>query len=276
MQHDEGRSHSSERSSERGRAPSKRSAAASRRESFVAGAISHVGHRCRPGGLSEFARRVGYSGHEIPWSGSFVDCVARDAGVVIPSCVYTPSGLAEFFHADGLVSTPEPGDIVFYNFSTKPADSFSMPHVGIVVNTGAWKISESFVSVEGGVDNAVVSLVRWRFDVMAFARPDFFFDQGRLAKAQANNADGPVFLVPERVVVGGRGRDIVNVQLALSKVVGLRGETPGVFDYATQRAFARWQRIIGHIGVDIDGIPRPPSLRALGERSGIFVVPDKN
>ena len=35
-------------------------------------------------------------------------------------------------------------------------------------------------------------------------------------------------------------------------------------------------KVRAHIGADIDGIPRPPSLRALGERSGIFVVPDKN
>jgi hypothetical protein len=191
---------------------------------------------------------------------------------MIPSCVYTPSGLAEFAHADGLVMAPEPGDIVFYNFSTRMTDAFSMPHIGIVINTDAWKTDESFIAVEGGVDNAVVREMRWRYDVIAFGRPDYTYDEGRLAKAAAWNADGPVFIVPARVAPGHRGRDVLNVQLALSRVVSLRGETPAVFDWVTQRAFARWQRMIGHVGRDADGIPVPATLRALGERTGVFRV----
>lgn len=276
MQHDTGRSHSSERPGERGRAPSKRSAAAARRALFIARALEHVGHRCRPGGLSEFGRRTGYSGHDIPWSGSFVDCVAHDTGVLIPSCVYTASGLAEFAHADGLVTTPEPGDIVFYNFSTKVNDVFSMPHVGIVTNTDAWKLEDSFHAVEGGVDNAVVLQRRWRFDVIAFARPNYYHDQGRLAKAAANSADGLVSVTPARVTPGARGRDVLNVQLALSRVVDLRGESPAVFDWVTQRAFARWQRLIGHVGPDADGVPTPSTLRTLGQRTGLFTVSGEN
>ena len=64
----------------------------------------------------------------------------------------------------------------------------------------------------------------------------------------------------------------MNVQLALVKVAGLKNHAPGVFDSETQRAFVRFQQIVGIVGSDANGIPNVYTLRRLGEISGIFEV----
>jgi hypothetical protein len=216
--------------------------------------------------LSDFGRRVGYHSPEIPWSGAFVDCVFRDAGVVIPSVVYTPSGLAEFIHSRRWRARPQTGDVAFLVSSSMQTDPFAMPSVGIVVNTDAWK--NNVCTIVTVVAGEVVKRVYWRYELLGFGRPNF--RPGREPKMQT----GPVFVNPRRVRVGGRGRDVMNVQLALARAVDLSGHAPGVFDEATRRAFARWQRVIGHVGNDASGIPTDASLRALGERSRIFQVRD--
>jgi len=252
-------------SGKRSRAPSARSVAVSRRTGVVELARSYVGYRSRPGGLSDFGRRVGYHSPEIPWSGAFVDCIFRDAGVVIPSVVYPPSGLAEFINSRRWRSRPEPGDIAFLVTSSLESDPFSVSSVGVVVNTDAWKIESTCVVAEV-VSGEVVLRVRWKYELLGFGRPNY--RPAREVKMQT----GPILVDPRRVRVGARGRHVMNVQLALVRVVDLTGYAPGVFDASTQRAFARWQRILGHVGPDANGVPTDASLRALGERSKIFRV----
>lgn len=272
MQQDERRAHQGDGSSERGVTSSRRTSRVSQREVFIDRAYSFVGYRCRPGGLSDFGRRAGYSSHEFPWSGAFVDCVARDSGILMPSCVYSPSGLAEFIFDGRWRNSPLPGDIVFYSFSTKSSDRFSMPHVGVVVNIDAWKKAKCFVAVEGGVDGAVVALERWKYETIGFGRPDFKVRPGKAQNVQT----GTVFVDPERVRADIRTVDVLNVQLALSRAVGLSGYQPMVFDTVTRRALARWQRIIGYVGADANGVPDAGSLGVLGERTGTFKVRPRN
>lgn len=252
---------------ERSRPPASRPSAVSRRAGLVELAVSHVGYKCRPGGLSDFGRRVGYHSPDIPWSGAFVDCVFRDAGIVIPSVVYAPSGLAELSHCRRVTMRPQPGDIAFIATSASPSDPFKVPQVGIVVNTDAWKSKSTCVTVEGGIDGEVVLRTRWKYEVITFGRPDY-----RPAKERKKMQTGQLLVNPRKVRVGARGRDVMNVQLALADVVNLSGYAPGVFDPVTQRAFARWQRIIGYVGSDADGVPTDASLAALGDRSKKFSV----
>lgn len=187
----------------------------------------------------------------------------------MPACVYTPIGLAEFMAARQVVSEPQTGDVAFYCFSTKQTDVFSMPHAGIVVDVAGWKKYRRFQSVEGGVDGSVVMVVRSSDDVIAFARPDFGLRPGiENSKMQT----GPVFVDSSRVKPGSSGRDVMNVQLALERVVGLREYTPAVFDAVSQRAFARWQRMVGHVGSDLNGVPTPGTLSSLGEISGVYTT----
>lgn len=273
---DKRRSHSGDGEGERGSASSSRSESGLRGErpggvktadGLVLAARRYLDYKPRPGGLTDFGRRAGYNGHEIPWSGAFVDCAARDAGVVIPACVYAPSGLAEFIFSRRWRSEPRPGDIAFFNFATKQTDPFGMPHVGIVTDVSEWRRLERFKSIEGQVDGTVKIVTRGKFETIGFGRPDFKARPGR-----RNLQTGPVFVSPSNVRPGSRGADVLNVQLALTRLVDLKNHSPAVFDRETQRAFARWQRLIGFVGSDASGVPNIPSLERLGEISGIFSI----
>lgn len=244
------------------------------RDRFLEVARSHLGYKTRPSGLSDFGAQTGYSGHAIPWSGAFIDVVARDAEVIMPSCMYTPSGLGEFVAGGRVVSEPEPGDIVFYVFPT--TDQFSMPHVGIVSDVTDFAQTGVFVAIEAQVASGlprastdrtgIFERPRWKYDVIAFARPDFKLRPGRKSKMQT----GPVFVNERLVRLGKKNSDIEVVQSALVEVAGLTDFSAGAFDASTQRAYARWQRQVGYVHPDCTGVPDRRSLKVLGDRTGAF------
>ena len=70
-----------------------------------------------------------------PWCGSFIMWCGNEAGVKIPNTVYTPAGAAAFIKAGtwqkAEEATPQPGDIVYFDFPNDGVDRIS--HVGIVV-----------------------------------------------------------------------------------------------------------------------------------------------
>ena len=183
--------------------------------------------------------------------------------------MYPPAGLAEFIFERRWRADPQTGDVVFYAFASRVTEPFGTPHVGIVVDTSRWRTDGLLLAVEGDVDGQVARVSRRRFDTLGFGRPDFRF---RPAKGAANMQTGPVFVNPANVGPGRRGRDVMNVQLALAQTVALERHEPAVFDEVTRRAYARWQRLLGHVGRDIDGVPNERTLARLGERSGIFKV----
>lgn len=245
-------------------------------EKFLEEAKSHLGYRARPGGLSDFGKRVGYYGHDLPWSGAFIDCVARDSGIDIPACVYSTSGLAEFAQLGRLKFRPRPGDIVFFSFATDK--DFSMPHVGIVADISNLRVNDHFSTIEAQVNSGlpkglpdrdgVYSRTRWIHDVIGFGRPDFKARPGRTRETMTDQA----LVKFENVRPGRKHRDIETVQLALTRVADLRIFTAGAFDATTREAYARWQRMIGYVGSQADGTPTPDSLARLGRDSGIFSI----
>ena len=70
-----------------------------------------------------------------PWCGAFVNWCAKQAGVKIPNCVYTPAGATGFMDKKAWTlaeqADPQPGDIVFFDFPGDALDRIS--HVGIVI-----------------------------------------------------------------------------------------------------------------------------------------------
>jgi hypothetical protein len=84
----------------------------------------------RPAGnmSTPFGELSGYNGQT--WAGMFIDYVFFKAGVVIPSCGYSPTGLAEFTSRRRVYKNPRPGDIVFFSFAVT-GESYGMPHVGL-------------------------------------------------------------------------------------------------------------------------------------------------
>lgn len=245
-------------------------------EKFLQVANSYVGYKARPGGLSGFGETVGYSSHDVPWTGAFIDVVAREAGVLLPACVYTPSGLAEFVQARRFKTRPRPGDIVFFSIETDK--DFGMPSAGIVTDIANIRETDRFKCIQaqthpglpkGTKDrDGVYIREHWLGDVIGFGRPDFKARPGR----DLNNETDRLFVNIDSVRPGRKNQYIATVQIALSIIVDLRISEPGKFDDRTREAFARYQRRIGVVGSAADGLPTPSSLGRLGRDSGMFEV----
>lgn len=248
-------------------------------DAFLSEARGHVGFTARPGRETVYGQQTGYPG--LPWDGSFIDVVARRAGVSdsLPRLVYTSAGLSEFFRANRVRTRPSPGDIVFFTFPT--GSHFEAPHVGIVTDVSRWDTHRVFKSIEGMVDSGtprgisandgVYERVRSETDVICFARAAW----GRKFYRRAPILQSVKPTVSVSAVQPGNRKPLAQVrrvQDALVLQVSLHNFQDGVFDTQTKAAYAAWQRRLGYVGSDATGIPDVESLRVLGEWSGIFSV----
>ena len=240
-------------------------------EKFLEVAESYLGYVSRPELQSTFGAQVGYPG--FPWSGSFIDVIAREAGVDIPACVYSPSALAEFIYKKRWHSRPKPGDIVFFSF---PIDEkFGMPHVGIVYDVSEWSRFGKFTTIEAQVSaglpksstvsEGVHHRVRSRHEILGFGRPSLLSLERKLSEPQ-------VEVRLALLTMKKRTRDIEHVQRALQQTIGLSSFTPGAWDFQTTSGFARWQRKIGYAGTDATGLPELQALARLGRETSLFTV----
>ena len=113
------------------------------REDFCAIAVGEVGTQEKPAN----SNKVKYNNNNGQfWCGYFVDWVAKQVKLKIPSCVYTPAGVAGF-QGKGLwwniaSKKPEYGDIIFFDFP----NGEKIDHVGIVIEV---KDDGTLISVEG-------------------------------------------------------------------------------------------------------------------------------
>lgn len=277
-----------------------RKTSAARAARLIQTASAYVGYNAGPMLRNQFGQRVGYDSQ--PWAGSFIDVVARESGLQLPSFVYTPTALAELINKGLMRSTPRPGDVVFFSFSTENAGSpFAMPHVGIVVDTREYRTTGRFLTIEGNVRPANVKFnqdtdgvhqrVRHQGDVIGYARvsnggprPGQLLTKlirklssktARLdAAALEEAASAPKNVVTAALKPGLRNRQIEAVQLALGVTVNLKSAAPGTWDAATANAFARYQRSIGYVGTDASGIPNRATLLRLAADTGLFQVTD--
>jgi hypothetical protein len=237
----------------------------------VASAEAWLGYVAPPNGRTVFGERTGYDGNI--WSGSFIDFVFKEAGLTIPSCVYSPSGLAEFYKAGRVKMRPQPGDIVFFVFPT--GEIFGTPHVGLVADTSRFRTDGLVGTIEGNINSGlpksdtsirgVFRRVRSQHEIIGFGRPTYRPGIKKVSTGQR------ALVQLEHIRPGRRNISVGLVQLALNKVTGSLGKiTPDLFDGSTQHAYARWQRIIGYVGERANGVPDEASLRLLGETTGIF------
>ena len=244
-----------------------------RRDEFLRLARSHLGYQCRPGNNSTFGGLTGYQG--LPWDGSFIDVVAHEASLRLPSCVYPTSGLAEFIKLRRWRAKPQPGDIVFFTFST--GDDFGSSHVGIVSDVTDWqrlgRVRVIEANVNSGlpkaspVNDGVYERTRYTSEILGFGRPDF---SGQPAKQNPPELDGQPVIHLSNLQPGKRNKDIEKVQLALAKTCSLRNAKQGALDGQTMAAYARWQRMVGLVGSKANGIPDIDSLTRLGRETGCF------
>lgn len=253
------------------------------RDLFVTKALAYQGHRAQANMVSGFGEKVGYGSN--PWSGSFIDVVAREAGLTVdnlPATVYTPAALAEFARRNTLFQRPRKGDIVFFAFPGEGSRSmFDMPHVGIVTDTSHFLTTGLFQCLEaqtstglprGNQDPTGVYLrTRSGQDVIGFGRPEFRTRTlGKRARV-AEPGNLPVVTLA-RVNTGRANRAVETLQLALVNRVNLTGHTPGVLDAATRAGIAHFQRAIGRVGQDATGQLDNPTLERLARDTGLFTA----
>lgn len=244
------------------------------RDVFIARAREEIGYTARAGRDSFYGATVGYNGQA--WDGAFIDVIARETGVSLPAMVYSPAGLSWFIRTGRVYPRPQPGDVVFYTWST--GEYFDSPHVGIVSEVTDWDSKGRFRAIEANVDagtprgsklpDGVYERTRYSHDVLAFGRPAW----GRKPKKLDGQPAKPVKL--SHVQPGNRKylENVQRVQEALVLTCSLRGYKPGLFDGSTKSAFAQWQRSIGYVGDDASGVPDTPSLTRLGQETGLFSV----
>lgn len=245
-----------------------------------------------------FGERVGYQ--SLPWAGAFIDVVAREAGLNLPSFTYSPAALAEFIRSGRIVIKPRPGDIAIFNFASTAASAFSSPHCGIVTDVRELRTNGTFVTIEGDTfgsgqfqdKNGVYQRIRHLTDVVLFCRPEEFDRNaaariiqllikfrkkltggapGKLELAQLKEAATNNETVRSKMLRGNtRNKSIELVQLALSQVTDIQGAERGKWDSSTAAAFARFQRNIGRVGSDAQGIPDTATLNRLSKETGLF------
>jgi hypothetical protein len=267
-----------------------------KREKLLDAARQYLGYKTELGNRSMFGLRVGYE--TAPWSGAFIDVIAREAGLHVPSCVYTPTALADFIKNGQLTNRPQEGDLVFFNFSSKneTASAFHQPHIGLVVDVREYKSTGRFLTIEGDATSSKQSTgsgvhmkTRYSTDVVAFARPEEFNRKLSIfnllmklwklmtVRTELDAEDKALFQVNNEIRIkslqpGKRNRDVEVLQAALGLTVGLKGAARGIWDAATANAFMNFQRKIGYVGPAADGIPEARSLQRLADDSGLFKI----
>ena len=266
---------------------------------FIKSAQQHIGYTAEQLGKNKFGARVGYDSQ--PWAGAFVDVCAREAGLKLPSFTYTPAALAEFIRSGNFSRVPAPGSIAIYNFSSNvghAADPFSIPHCGIVTDVREFSETGKFITIEGNTvgstthqqKDGVHQKIRSINDVILFCNPTVtsgsrtfnerllrLLDRGRTKfdgedlKAIDETARDPQQLIIDKEIrPGDRNKKIEVIQLALATVTDLRGATPGKWDTVTSTACARYQRMIGFVGKDANGLPDVNTLKRLARDTGLF------
>ncbi len=101
------------------------------REDFCQIAVQEVGTKEKPAN----SNKVKYNNNNGQfWCGYFVDWCAKQVKLLIPSCVYTPAGVAGFqgkgLWVNAATAKPKHGFIAFFDF---PGGE-KIDHVGIVIS----------------------------------------------------------------------------------------------------------------------------------------------
>ncbi len=275
-------------------------------ELFISTAQRYLGYTSEMLGRNMFGQKVGYD--STVWSGAFVDVIAREADVRIPSFIYSAAGLAECIRRGNFSRTPQPGDVVIFNFSSTSghaASAFSSPHCGIVTDVREFVETGRFITVEGNVTgtgkysdkDGVHQKIRTINEAVIFCRPDFNgeskpgarktfnewlvtkldrartkFDGADLEEITKAASAPSVIKLNGEIRYGDRNKKIELLQLALATVTDLRGCEPGKWDAITAAACSRFQRNIGRVGSDVTGLPDMQTLQRLSKETGLFVI----
>lgn len=246
-------------------------------ELFLNVALGEAGYTARPNRDNVYGERFGLNGQ--PWDGIFIDWVAREVGLPLVPHMHPTVALADYIANGRLYNKPQRGDIVFFQTST--VSDFGSPHVGIVTGTSRYATDGLFETVEamtesgqpkGGIDvNGVFQRTRHKLDVIGFGRPDFANPVARLRDVPDNATDSLPRISLAHVKPGSKHKHIATLQIALSQVTGVSGLPRAHFDFKTRSAYASFQRKLGYSFSRATGYPDPRSMRALAEKTKLFI-----
>lgn len=183
-----------------------------------------------------YGRMVQGSG--FPWCAVFISYIFKDSPNLVKktaSCL----DMLEWFEAHNqIVTHPQPGDIVFFKYSTNKRRT---NHVGLITSV---EDSTHFLTIEGNTstksdDNggAVMERRRTRTNVVAFARPKYE-DAGKYHPTLRRGAKG----------------ETVELLQELLNVKGIQVKVDGEFGVLTEQAVREFQ---GINGLRQDGIVGP-------------------
>lgn len=255
----------------------KTTAANAARDNFLLTAQGYLGYTASADGSNYFGQRVGYNGKGLPWDGAFIDVCARESGLRLTACVYTPVALSRFLRENRVYNKPQRGDIVFFETSTAASDrQFGPPHVGIVTDVSKFLTDGVFATIEGQTSNGlprgsllsdgVYQRLRTATDVIAFARPDFTLT---VRVPQTEDVELPT-IKPAQVQPTLRHKSVLLLQDALTEVTGISGFNRGTMCAKTKAAYAFFQRGIGQVAAE--GFPDLGSLQRLANETQLFKV----
>ena len=112
-------------------------------DKFIATAVGELGYIEGPAN-----NETKYQKANQPWCGAFVNWCAKQVGLKIPDCTYTPAGAKAFAEAkrwqDLATAEPMPGDLAFFDFPADGIDRIS--HIGIVEEV---KANGTVIIIEG-------------------------------------------------------------------------------------------------------------------------------
>lgn len=250
------------------------------REKFIQEAESFLGYTAPLNQPDMFSIGIGQPG--IAWNGAFVDYCAAKIGLQMTSNVLTNVSLASYIRSNRMHFRPQRGDLVFLQTPTDESTApFNQPHVGVITDVSAWKQHGMFQCIEAqtstglpkgtALRNGVYRRNRYAYDVIGFARPNFKRTEKRIPDPASAELLTKLTVKASILRPGLKHPQVTVLQIALSKVNGLRGVPRGEFDHKTRSSFANFQRTIGYVGSAADGIPDLQSLTRLAELTGDFI-----
>lgn len=111
-----------------------------------------------------------------PWCGSFTDWCFRNVSMVEPSSVYTPNGAAAYKRAGRWYTTPQIGDVAYFDF---PDNKYRIQHIGIVESFGPNSVTTIDGNTSSGASGSqddgggVFRRTRSRSVVVGYGRPSY-------------------------------------------------------------------------------------------------------
>lgn len=183
-------------------------------------------------------------GDAFPWCAVFISYIFRESPNLVKKTASCLDMLEWFENHGRIVAHPQPGDLVFFKYSTNKRRT---NHVGIIISV---EDNSHFITIEGNTstksdDNggAVMERRRTRANVVAFARPQY------------EDADN----YHPTLRRGAKGESVELLQELLN-VKGVQVKIDSDFGVLTEEAVRQFQRANG---LTDDGIVGPKTWAEL-------------